>query len=179
VCQLRRETASGESWGLVGFQTRLVQESQREVFRLIPGLEKAEFLRYGSIHRNSYMDSPRLLSGDLSFNKMPDVFLCGQLCGNEGYTESIATGHIAALSVISRIKNHKFTPPPPVTAFGALLRHVTNSPVKPFTPSGINFGLFDSLPDKIPKKMGKEMKQQKMCERGIKEMEEWKKSRDG
>ncbi|MCX7727325.1 MAG: methylenetetrahydrofolate--tRNA-(uracil(54)-C(5))-methyltransferase (FADH(2)-oxidizing) TrmFO, partial [Chitinispirillaceae bacterium] len=96
VCQLRKENISGESYNMVGFQTRLKIQEQKRVFRLIPGLENAEFLRFGSIHRNTYLDSPALLNSDLSFKKITNLFLAGQLCGNEGYTESIATGHLAA-----------------------------------------------------------------------------------
>ncbi|MBD3317393.1 MAG: methylenetetrahydrofolate--tRNA-(uracil(54)-C(5))-methyltransferase (FADH(2)-oxidizing) TrmFO, partial [Chitinivibrionales bacterium] len=104
VCQLRREDRAGTAYNLVGFQTRLTVGAQKRVFRLIPALENAEFLRYGSIHRNTYLDSPVLLNGDLSFKALPHCFLAGQLCGNEGYTESVATGHLAALFIAARIR---------------------------------------------------------------------------
>ncbi|MBD3243340.1 MAG: methylenetetrahydrofolate--tRNA-(uracil(54)-C(5))-methyltransferase (FADH(2)-oxidizing) TrmFO, partial [Chitinivibrionales bacterium] len=121
VCQLRRETRSGESYSLVGFQTRLRTGEQRRVFRMIPGLENAEFLRYGSIHRNTYLCSPRLLQADLSFRARPELFLAGQLTGSEGYTENIATGHACALAVLARTEGAVLTPPPDTTALGALL----------------------------------------------------------
>jgi len=174
VCQLRNETRGGESRGLVGFQTRLRQEEQRRVFRLIPGLEHAEFLRYGSIHRNTYLDSPSLLGPDLSFTARPSLFLAGQLCGNEGYTESIATGHLAALFVLARLRGVALEPPPPTTALGALLRHVTSSPVRPFTPTNINFGLIDPLPPaEGGNKIGRERKQQMLCARAMKDLHAW------
>jgi methylenetetrahydrofolate--tRNA-(uracil-5-)-methyltransferase len=175
VCQLRRERASGECYNLVGFQTRLRIADQQRVFRLIPGLANAEFLRYGSIHRNTYIDSPTLLQPDLSFSAQPDLFIAGQLCGNEGYTESIATGHLAALAIISKINNRDWNPPPTHSALGALLRHVTASPDRPFTPSNIHFGLFPPL-DSIGsrKKIGKAEKQQLLCDRALSALRTWK-----
>jgi len=173
VCQLRRENASGESYGMVGFQTRLTQEAQREVFGLIPGLSHAEFLRYGSIHRNTYLDSPRLLAGNLSFKTRPNCFCAGQLCGNEGYTESIATGHVAALFVLARLLKRTLPPIPATTACGALVRHVTASPKKPFTPSNVNFGLMDALGQTGLKRIGKTEKRALMCERALQDMQGW------
>ncbi|MBD3391308.1 MAG: methylenetetrahydrofolate--tRNA-(uracil(54)-C(5))-methyltransferase (FADH(2)-oxidizing) TrmFO [Chitinivibrionales bacterium] len=175
VCQLRRENAPGESLGMVGFQTRLTQKAQREVFRLIPGLAHAEFLRYGSIHRNTYLDGPDLLTAGLSFAAHPAVFLAGQLCGNEGYTESIATGHLAALSAAARMRGGTFEPPPPTTACGALLRHVTASREKPFTPSNINFGLIDPL-GAGGKRIGKHDKRRLLCERAVRDLTAWRRS---
>jgi methylenetetrahydrofolate--tRNA-(uracil-5-)-methyltransferase len=176
VCQLRRENAGGESWGLVGFQTRLIQESQKQVFRMIPGLKHAEFYRYGSIHRNTYLDSPRILSADLSVGKNPSIFLAGQICGNEGYTESLATGHLAALFVLARLRNIRLPSPPPTTAVGAILRHVTASAVTPFTPSNINFGLLDSLPSGGGKKIRRQQKQEMLCDRALRDLVLWKES---
>jgi methylenetetrahydrofolate--tRNA-(uracil-5-)-methyltransferase len=174
VCQLRREQVSGESYNLVGFQTRLKVPEQQRVFRMIPGLANAEFLRYGSIHRNTYLNSPALLASNLSFRKFPGFFIAGQLCGNEGYTESIATGHLAALSVIARLQQRPWTPPPPECALGALLRHVTLSSEKRFTPSNIHFGLFPPLEtgdDRI--KIGKKEKQELLCDRALARLNEW------
>ncbi|MFW5775628.1 MAG: methylenetetrahydrofolate--tRNA-(uracil(54)-C(5))-methyltransferase (FADH(2)-oxidizing) TrmFO, partial [Chitinivibrionales bacterium] len=127
VCQLRRETASAESWGLVGFQTRLNIAEQKRVFSLIPGLEQADFLRFGSIHRNTYIHSPQVVEEDLSIRSNDSCFLAGQLCGNEGYTESIATGHLVARFIAGRIKGRPVCPPPSTTALGALLQYVTSS----------------------------------------------------
>jgi len=173
VCQLRRETADGDGYSMVAFQTRLTISAQQSVVRLIPGLENAEFLRYGSCHRNSYINSPELLSADLSFKKMPDVFCAGQLCGSEGYTESIATGHLAALFVVARLQGKTLAQIPVTTACGALMRHVTASEVKPFSPSSFNFGLLPAL-QKGQKKIGKREKHELLCKRAMEDFARWK-----
>jgi methylenetetrahydrofolate--tRNA-(uracil-5-)-methyltransferase len=164
----------------VGFQTRLTIGEQRNVFRLIPGLGNVEFLRYGSIHRNTYIDSPQLLANDLSFRTMPSVFCAGQLCGSEGYTESVATGHLAARALLGRLAGRPFVPPPVVTALGALLNHVTRSEVKPFAPSNINFGLFPAMPV-LPgrRKRGKKERDERLCNRARESLAEWKKRNAG
>jgi methylenetetrahydrofolate--tRNA-(uracil-5-)-methyltransferase len=173
VCQLRRENEAGTCYNMVGFQTRLTVPEQRRVFRLIPGLENAEFLRNGSIHRNTFLDSPRLLSPDLSFRAAPSIFLAGQLCGSEGYTESIATGHLAALFALSRVSGRPLAPLPRESALGSLLHHVTACQSTPFTPSNVHFGLFPPLNDngkRIKKKANREM----LCERAINSIKNWK-----
>lgn len=175
LCQLRKEDQAGESFNMVGFQTRLTIPEQKRIFRMIPGLENAEFLRFGSIHRNTYMDSPRLLSADLSFKERPQIYLAGQLCGNEGYTESIATGHLAALFACERLNGSALVPPPDVTAIGAILKHVTSSPVQPFTPSNIHFGLFPALEQGSRKRIGKKEKKEMLCKRATVALEQWKK----
>lgn len=174
LCQLRKEQVSGESYNMVGFQTRLTIPEQKRIFRMIPGLSQAEFVRYGSIHRNTYLNAPLLLADDLSFKKFPSLFLAGQLCGNEGYTESIATGHMAARAIVARLTNCAWFPPPPHSALGALLNHVTRSPEKVFTPSNINFGLFPPLEitDKR-KKIGKKEKHQLLCDRALEAIKKW------
>lgn len=174
VCQLRKENVAGSSYNLVGFQTRLTIPEQQRVFRLIPGLQNAEFLRYGSIHRNTYFDSPRLLSSDLSFRDKKDLFLAGQICGNEGYTESIATGHLAALFLVSRIKGATIDSPPKGTALGALINHVVASAVEPFTPSNIHFGLFPALDLTGRKRIGKKEKKELICQIALQEIHKWK-----
>jgi methylenetetrahydrofolate--tRNA-(uracil-5-)-methyltransferase len=173
VCQLRKENASGESYSMVGFQTRMTIPEQKRVIHLIPGLEKAEFLRYGSIHRNTYFNSPSLLLPDLSFKQNPSLFLAGQICGNEGYTESIATGHLAALFVWAKVTGTRLTTPSAATACGALLQHITKSESKNFTPSNINFGLFDIPEEALKKGVGKEKKRELLCERALRAMEQW------
>ncbi|MBN1759174.1 MAG: methylenetetrahydrofolate--tRNA-(uracil(54)-C(5))-methyltransferase (FADH(2)-oxidizing) TrmFO, partial [Chitinispirillaceae bacterium] len=174
VCQLRKEQVSGESCNLVGFQTRLKIPEQQRVFRMIPGLEHAEFLRYGSIHRNTYLNAPKLLADDLSFRERPHLQLAGQLCGNEGYTESIATGHLAALALIERLNDRPWVSPPPESALGALLHHVTASEEKHFTPTNINFGLFPPLPPAGSKrKIGKKEKQELLCARALAGITAW------
>jgi methylenetetrahydrofolate--tRNA-(uracil-5-)-methyltransferase len=172
VCQLRKETVAGESYNLVGFQTRLKFPEQKKVFSMIPGLENAEFLRYGSIHRNTYMDSPRILSTDLSFKQRPHLFLAGQLSGNEGYTESVATGHLAALFVSAKYFGVEIEIPPETSALGALLKHVTLSPVEPFTPSNVHFGLFPPLDTK--KRICKKDKKSLLCKRASESMNCWR-----
>lgn len=174
ICQLRKETLDGESFNMVGFQTRLTIPEQKRIFRMIPGLENAEFLRYGSIHRNTYIDSPSLLAHDLSLKNRPSLFIAGQLCGNEGYTESIATGHLAALFVNNRFENKLPSIPPPVSALGALLNHVTHSPEKPFTPSNVHFGLFPPLELQGRKKIGKKEKKELLCKRATDAFKQWK-----
>lgn len=173
VCQLRREDTDGESYNMVGFQTRLTFTEQKRIFRMIPGLANAEFLRYGSIHRNTYMDSPRLLSSDFSFKKRPDLFLAGQLCGNEGYTESIATGHLCALFASKKMAAQPLCLPPDVSALGALHRHVVSSPSQPFTPSNIHFGLFPPLDTGNRRKIGKKEKKDLLCKRAGEAMKKW------
>jgi methylenetetrahydrofolate--tRNA-(uracil-5-)-methyltransferase len=121
------------------------------------------------------MDSPRLLAKDLSFKHKPNLFLAGQLCGNEGYTESIATGHLAALFASMRLEGTSLCPPPEVTALGALLNHVTSSPVEPFSPSNVHFGLFPSLELGNRKRIGKREKKELLCKRAGIAFEEWKK----
>lgn len=145
VVQLRTENREGTAYNLVGFQTRLRRAEQQRVFRLIPGLENAQFLRFGSIHRNSYLDSPRLVNSDLSLRARPNVFVAGQFCGSEGYIESIATGMLAALFLANRSAGREMPIPPAETALGGLLRHVTSSLVEPLQPSNVHFGLLPPL----------------------------------
>ena len=173
VCQLRRETNDGVGFGMVAFQTRLTIAGQQSVFRLIPGMAQAEFLRYGSCHRNSFMDSPALLSSDFSFKQRPELFLAGQLCGNEGYVESIATGHLAALFTMARLRGLLLPPPPVTTACGALLRHITLSEIKPFTPSSFHFGLLPALETGEKKKVGKKQRHELLCQRALADFRGW------
>jgi methylenetetrahydrofolate--tRNA-(uracil-5-)-methyltransferase len=173
VCQLRRENRAGDSYNMVGFQTRLRVPEQQRVFRMIPGLEKAEFLRFGSIHRNTYVDSPRLLSGDLSFRTMSNVFLAGQICGSEGYTESIATGHLAALAVLAKSRQQPLPSPPLTTALGSLLNHVTHSADSPFSPSNVNFGLFPAIQRPGEKKLPKMERNARLCTRAKQDLAAW------
>ncbi len=174
VCQLRRENIAGDSYNMVGFQTRLTIPQQKIVFRLIPGLESANFLRYGSIHRNTYLDSPKLLTSDFSFKDDPNIFLAGQICGNEGYTESLATGHLVALFVKARMENRPLCAPGAETALGALSNHILFSPVEPFTPTNIHFGLFPPLDqNRFKRREGKKRKKEVLCERALEEMGNW------
>jgi methylenetetrahydrofolate--tRNA-(uracil-5-)-methyltransferase len=172
LCQLRREDAAGNSFSLVACQTRLTQAEQKRVFRMVPGLESAEFLRFGSCHRNTYVDSPKLLSQDLSFKSMPTLFLAGQLSGNEGYVESIATGHLAALFTLATIQKKNIGCPPETTALGSLARYVTGSPLQPFTPTGFHFGLLPALPGTL-RKLPKKERQMLLCNRALEDLKGW------
>lgn len=178
VCQLRRETNDGDSFSMVGFQTRLTIPNQQKVFRLIPGLENARFQRFGSCHRNTFMNSPQLVSSDLSFKQHETFYLAGQLCGNEGYTESIATGHLTALFIWARLQGKRLEPPPVTTACGALLRHVTASEVRPFSPSSFHFGLLPALSQTVQKRIGKREKHAMLCARALNDFTQWKKKLD-
>ena len=158
---------------MVGCQTRMTIPEQKRVLRLIPGLARAEFLRYGSIHRNTYLQSPLVLQGDLSFRKKETLFLAGQICGNEGYTESITTGHFAALFVWARIQGKHLVPPPATTACGALLNHISQPSEGEFTPSNVNFGIFEPLVLSGRKKLKKAQKRVLMSERALQDMAAW------
>jgi len=152
VVQLRQEDAAGTSYNLVGFQTRLTWPEQRRIFRSLPGLADAEFLRLGQIHRNTYIDAPRLLARDLSLRTEPRLFFAGQISGVEGYVESAASGYLVALAVQARLSGRPFRPPPAGSALGALYRHVTGEahpPGHPHTPSNVTFGLFPPLPGRV------------------------------
>ncbi len=169
VLQLRRENGEGTCYGMVACQTRLTISEQKRVFRMVPGLENAEFQRFGSCHRNTYIDSPALLSQDLSFKAMPLVFCAGQLCGNEGYVESIATGHCAALFALKKVRSKPVEPIPSTTAIGSLVRHITGSERKPFTPTSFHFGLLPSLEGKIPKRQKHDL----LCRRALDDFKKW------
>jgi methylenetetrahydrofolate--tRNA-(uracil-5-)-methyltransferase len=150
VAQLRREDLAGTAYNLVGFQTRLTWPEQRRVFREhLPGLAHAEFLRLGQVHRNTFIDAPRLLAPDLSLRDRPHLFFAGQITGVEGYVESAACGHMAARAVLDRLAGRAFHPPPPGTALGALHRHLTGAAHPPgieHQPSNVVFALFPPLP---------------------------------
>jgi len=155
VVQLRPENRHRTAYNLVGFQTRLAYPEQQRIFRMIPGLERAEFLRMGSIHRNSYVDSPRLLGAELELLRRPRVRLAGQITGVEGYIESTAMGLLAGRFAAARARGTAPTaPPPPESAMGALYQHVTRPRVagQPFEPMNINFGLLPPLVGRAPKR---------------------------
>jgi methylenetetrahydrofolate--tRNA-(uracil-5-)-methyltransferase len=154
VVQLRAENRHGTAYNLVGFQTRLAYPDQQRIFRLIPGLGQAEFLRYGSIHRNSYVDAPRLLGPALEVRARPHVQLAGQITGVEGYIESTAMGLLAARFAVARLGGRAQQPPPPESAIGALYQHVTRPrrPDEPYQPMNINFGLLPPLGGRVNKR---------------------------
>lgn len=151
VLQLRAENVNAETCNLVGCQTRLAQSEQERVFRLVPGMAHAEFARFGSMHRNTYVNAPEVLASDCSLKKRPHVFLAGQIAGVEGYVESAASGLWLGLVLATRQRGLALTSPPPESAFGALLRHLQR-PVKYFQPSNAHFGLMPELGEKAHKK---------------------------
>ncbi len=149
VVQLRIENMDATAYNMVGFQTRLKWPEQKRVFRLIPGLENAEFMRYGSIHRNTFVNGPMFLEPDLTLKVRPDVYIAGQLSGVEGYIESTAMGVLAGINAARRLKGLDFVVPPLESAHGALLHYVTASPPDGFQPSNVNFGLFPPVGERI------------------------------
>jgi methylenetetrahydrofolate--tRNA-(uracil-5-)-methyltransferase len=149
VVQLRREDEAGTAYNMVGFQTRLTWPEQRRVFREhVPGLASAEFVRLGQIHRNTFIEAPRVLAPDLSHRERPSLFFAGQITGVEGYVESTACGLLAARAVLDRLAARPFRPPPPATAIGALHRHVTGAAHPAgaeYQPTNVVFALFPPL----------------------------------
>jgi len=145
VVQLRREDRAAQMWNLVGFQTRLRTGEQRRVFSTIPGLESAEFLRYGSIHRNSYINSPAHLTPALALRDAPTTLIAGQLTGVEGYTESLGTGLLAGINLARLLEGGEPALPPPTTMLGALMAYLRDADPKGFQPMNANFGLLPPL----------------------------------
>lgn len=152
VVQLRMEDRAGTLYNMVGFQTKLTYGEQQRVFRMIPGMAKAEFVRLGSIHRNTFVCGPEVLTPTLQCKKRMDLLLAGQLTGVEGYVESAAMGLLAGIFAAAMWYGLTIAPPPPETAHGALIHHLTATDSKHFQPSNINFGLFPPLTRKLPKK---------------------------
>jgi len=151
VVQLRQENTIGTLYNLVGFQTKMTWTAQQQIFRMIPGLEGAEFVRLGSIHRNTFLNSPRLLTTRLNFQCEPRLFCAGQLTGVEGYMESTAMGIHAARQIAALLEGRTASIPPPTTMFGGLLRYLTETDPKNFQPMNANFGLLDPPSLKLPK----------------------------
>jgi methylenetetrahydrofolate--tRNA-(uracil-5-)-methyltransferase len=152
VVQLRPENAAGTAYNLVGFQTNLTFGAQRRVFGMIPGLADAEFLRFGVMHRNTFVDAPRLLGPSLALREHPRVRLAGQLTGTEGYLEAAASGLVAALDVVAARSGGEPVRLPATTAFGALLAYASDPDTGPYQPMHVNFGLFPPLDPPIRKK---------------------------
>jgi methylenetetrahydrofolate--tRNA-(uracil-5-)-methyltransferase len=169
VVQLRREDRAGQMWNLVGFQTRLRIPEQQRVFRMIPGLEAADFLRYGSIHRNSYLNSPASLGPGLTARGNDQLFFAGQITGVEGYTESLGTGLMAGINLARRLQGLPISVPPPTTMLGGLYRYLGEADPRHFQPMNANFGLLDPLPGKVKKDRKKEL----MVERAQADFAAW------
>ena len=170
VVQLRQEDRAGRMWNLVGFQTRLRIPEQQRVVRMIPGLEQAEFLRYGSIHRNSYLNSPAALSAHLAARDDPTILFAGQITGVEGYTESSATGLLAGINLARILSGDEPVVPPPTTMLGALYRYMNEADPKHFQPMNANFGLLDDLPENV---RDKKRKREMFAERALADMRAW------
>ena len=170
VVQLRREDRHGRMWNLVGFQTRLRIPEQQRVFRMIPALANAEFLRYGSIHRNSYVNSPAALTPHLSLRDDQTILFAGQITGVEGYTESSATGLVAGINLARMLDGESPVLPPPATMLGALYRYMREADAAHFQPMNANFGLVDDLPNPV---RDKKRKREMIAERALEAMSEW------
>jgi methylenetetrahydrofolate--tRNA-(uracil-5-)-methyltransferase len=170
VVQLRREDRAGQMWNLVGFQTRLKIGEQARIFRMIPGLENAEFLRWGSIHRNTYLNFPARLAAHGSLPDRPDLLFAGQITGVEGYTESTAVGILAAANLDRLVRGRAPVIPPPTTMLGGLLRYLRESDPKHFAPMNSNFGLLDPLAE-APR--DKEAKRKALSDRAVADFAAW------
>ncbi len=172
VLQLRAEDRGRASFNMVGFQTRMIQSEQRRIFRLIPGLEQAKFLRYGSIHRNSYLDAPRVLGAKMELKSNPEIKVAGQISGVEGYLESTAMGLLAGLFMAAELRGLSLDPPPPTTALGGLYGHITrpHAPGQRFEPAKITFGLIPPIEGKFKNKRARRFA---VRERALGEIERW------
>jgi methylenetetrahydrofolate--tRNA-(uracil-5-)-methyltransferase len=175
VVQLRQEDRAGRMWNLVGFQTRLRIPEQQRVLQMIPGLADAEFLRYGSIHRNSYLNSPGALSAHLAVRDEPATLFAGQITGVEGYTESSATGLLAGINLARILSGDDPVIPPPTTMIGALYRYMNEADPKHFQPMNANFGLLDELPEQI---RDKKRRRELFSERALGDMQAWIEAND-
>ncbi|MDH5775880.1 MAG: methylenetetrahydrofolate--tRNA-(uracil(54)-C(5))-methyltransferase (FADH(2)-oxidizing) TrmFO [Nitrospirota bacterium] len=170
VLQLRAENHHGSCYNLVGFQTKLTYPEQKRIFRMIPGLEEAEFLRCGSIHRNTFINVPILLNDTLQLKKQSKTFFAGQLVGVEGYVEAAASGGMAGINAARLLAGQELITPPPTTAHGALLHYITTCEPKHFQPINTNFGLFPPLDTPI---RDKQKKRQAIQERAMAEFQTW------
>lgn len=172
VVQLRKENAEGSMYNLVGFQTHLTFPEQRRVFRLIPGLENAEFMRYGIMHRNTYLNSPGLLSSDYSMKEKNNIFFAGQMTGVEGYIESTGSGFVAGLNAARRVMGLEPIVFPKTTMIGAMAYYVENGGVGDFVPMNANFGIVEPLPTRV--KGGKVARYEVVAARALDEIEKIK-----
>jgi methylenetetrahydrofolate--tRNA-(uracil-5-)-methyltransferase len=170
VVQLRTENAHRSCYNMVGFQTKLTYGEQKRVFRMIPGLEQAEFLRYGSLHRNTFINSPKLLRNTLQFKARGTLFFAGQLVGVEGYTDSAAMGGLAGINAARGLAGLPLVTPPPTTAHGCLVSYITTADPRHFQPMNTNFGLFPPLASPV---RDKERKRQLISQRALEDHAAW------
>jgi methylenetetrahydrofolate--tRNA-(uracil-5-)-methyltransferase len=175
VVQLRQDNALGTLYNMVGFQTKLKHGAQTEVFRLIPGLERAEFARLGGIHRNTFINAPKLLDGELRLRAAPRLRFAGQITGVEGYIESAAIGLLAGRFAAAECKGESLAPPPDTTAHGALLAHITGgADAATFQPMNVNFGLFPPLgPDPDGRRLRKRERKPALAARALADLQTW------
>ena len=171
VVQLRAENQFGTCYNMVGFQTKLKWPEQKKVFRMIPGLENAEFLRMGSVHRNTFINAPRLISESLQIRTHPGLFMAGQVLGVEGYMEAAAMGGLAGIYAAKLLMGERLIPPPKTTAHGALIQYLTQSHPAFFQPININFGLFP--PPENGERGNKTIRHQKIIDRANKDFTAW------
>jgi len=171
VVQLRAENRHGSCYNMVGFQTKLTYPEQRRIFRMIPGLEQAEFLRYGSLHRNTFINAPRVLRSTLQMRVRASTFLAGQLVGVEGYTESAAMGGLAGINAMRLLQGLPGLVPPPTTAHGSLINYISSCDADHFQPINTNYGIFPPLSRPI---RDKDEKRRTIGQRALKDFEEWK-----
>ena len=172
VVQLRQEDRAGTAYNLVGFQTRMKQPEQKRVFALIPGLENAQFERYGSVHRNTFVDAPRVLDETLALRARPGVHLAGQITGVEGYVESAACGLVLGTMLAHLQRGLPIAHPPPTTALGALLSHLRDADKKNFQPSNVVWAFFPEL-DGSKSKLRKRDRHAALAERALADLEGW------
>ena len=170
VVQLRQENLRADSYNIVGFQNHLKFGDQAQVLRLVPGLENARFLRFGQIHRNTYINSPSLLTETLQMKQHPNVLFAGQISGVEGYVESIATGLIAGITAAALASEISATSPPRASAFGSLIHYITHADARHFQPANITFDLLPAWEQKIRDKKERHRLQ---CERALREFDGW------
>ena len=174
VVQLRQENLRADSYNLVGFQNHLKYGDQARVLRLIPGLENARFLRYGQIHRNTYINAPTLLTEGLNLKQHPNVFLSGQISGVEGYTESIATGMLAGINAARIARGHSAVPPPRETALGSLVHYICHAEAKNFQPANITFDLLPQLDEATRRRIrDKKLRHKMVCEKALEKLASW------
>jgi methylenetetrahydrofolate--tRNA-(uracil-5-)-methyltransferase len=174
VVQLRKENLRADSYNLVGFQNHLKFGEQARVLRLIPGLENARFLRYGQIHRNTYIQAPLLLDENLRLKNAPWLMFAGQVCGVEGYTESIATGLLAGIYAAALARGEEPTPAPRASALGSLVHYITHADPKDFQPANITFDLLEPLEEELRKKVRDKKERHRMvCERALAAFDAW------
>ena len=174
VVQLRQDNALGTLYNIVGFQTKLKHADQKRLFRLIPGLEQAEFARLGGLHRNTFLNSPKLLNQVLRLKAMPRLRFAGQITGVEGYVESAAIGLLAGRFAAAERQGHEIAPPPATTALGALLHHITaGADARTFQPMNVNFGLFPPLPESAITRGNRGERKPLLARRALADLAHW------